>query len=202
MEAKRDGRRDVVMTDVEALVPKEHLLRKIEAVMDYEGLYERLSPYYCEDNGRPGIDPVVLIKMALLEHLYGLPSLRQTHRDIEVNVAYRWFLGYNLLEKIPHFATVSYAFCRRFPAELSEEIFAHILNKALNNKIVDTSMVFIDGTHIKASANKKKFQKEQVSKTAKVYARQLLEEVNAERAAAGTAPAGRPAAPMQRASAS
>ena len=58
MEAKRDGRRDVVMTDVEALVPKDHLLRKIEAVMDYKWLYERLSPYYCEDNGRPGIDPL------------------------------------------------------------------------------------------------------------------------------------------------
>jgi len=43
--------------------------------------------------------------MALLEHLYGIRSLRQTHRDIEVNVAYRWFLGYNLVEKIPHFAT-------------------------------------------------------------------------------------------------
>ena len=42
--------------------------------------YERLRPYYCEDNGRPGIDPVVLIKMALLEHLYGLPSLWQIHR--------------------------------------------------------------------------------------------------------------------------
>lgn len=121
--------------------------------MDYGWLYERLSPYYCEDNGRPGIDPVVLIKMAMLEHLYGLPSLRQTHRDIEVNAAYRWFLGYNLLENIPHFATVSYAFCRRFPPELSEEIFAHILNRALNNRVVEPDMVFIDGTHIKASAN-------------------------------------------------
>lgn len=188
MEKKRDGRRDVVMTDVEALVPKDHLLRKVEKVMDYDWLYERLSPYYCEDNGRPGIDPVVLIKMALLEHLCGLPSLRQTHRDIEVNVAYRWFLGYNLLEKIPHFATVSYAFCRRFPLELSEEIFTHILNKALNNKAVEPSMVFIDGTHLKASANKKKFQKEQVAKTAKVYARQLLEEVNEEREKLGKPP--------------
>lgn len=124
MEKKRDGRCDVVMTDVEGLVPADHLVRKIEAVMDYEWLYERLRPYYCEDNGRPGIDPVVLIKMALLEHLYGIPSLRQTHRKIEVNVAYRWFLGYSLLEKIPYFATASYAFCRRFPPELSEEIFA------------------------------------------------------------------------------
>lgn len=64
MEKKRDGRRDIVMTDVEALVPKEHLLRKVGKVMDYDWLYERLSPYYCEDNGLPGIDPVVLIKMA------------------------------------------------------------------------------------------------------------------------------------------
>lgn len=78
-----------------------------------------------------------------------------------------------MLENIPHFATVSYAFCNRFPAELSEEIFEHILNKALNNRMLDPSMVFIDGTHIKASANKKKFQKEQVAKAAKVYAEQL-----------------------------
>jgi len=55
-EKKWDGRRDAVMTDLEALVPENHLLRKIEKVMDYEWLYERLSPYYCEENGRPGID--------------------------------------------------------------------------------------------------------------------------------------------------
>ncbi|MBD5154694.1 MAG: hypothetical protein HDT15_06410, partial [Oscillibacter sp.] len=48
MEKKRDGRWDVVMTDVEGLVPADHLVRKIEAVMDYEWLYERLRPYYCE----------------------------------------------------------------------------------------------------------------------------------------------------------
>ena len=161
---KKDSRKDIVMVDVDALVPPDHLLRKVERVMDYDWLYERLSPYYCADNGRPGADPVVLIKMVLLQHLYGIPSLHQTHREIQVNIAYRWFLGYSLLDEIPHFATVSYAFCKRFPPELSEEIFAHILNKALNNRMVDPSMIFIDGTHIKASANKKKFQKEQLTK--------------------------------------
>ena len=185
---KKDSRREPVITDLDALVPKEHLLRKIEKVMDYEWLYERLDPYYCHDNGRPGTDPVVLIKMVLIQHLYGIPSLRQTHRDIEVNLAYRWFLGYGLLEDIPHFATVSYAFCKRFPPELAEEIFDHILNKALNCRMVDPSTVFIDGTHIKASANKKKFQKEKVAQTAKVYAEQLREEVNAEREKLGKKP--------------
>ena len=178
---KKDSRKDIVMVDVDALVPPDHLLRKVERVMDYDWLYERLSPYYCADNGRPGTDPVVLIKMVLIQHLFGISSLRQTYRDIQVNVAYRWFLGYSLLEEIPHFATVSYAFCKRFSPELSEEIFAHILNKALNNRMVDPSMIFIDGTHIKASANKKKFQKEQVAKAAKVYEEQLRKEVSEER---------------------
>ncbi len=187
-EWRKDARRDTVITDIEALVPKDHLLRKIEKVMDYDWLYERLDPYYCHDNGRPGTDPVVLIKMVLLQHLYGIPSLRQTYRRIEDTISYRWFLGYGLLEEIPHFATVSYAFCNRFPEELTEEIFEHILNKALNNRMVDPKMVFIDGTHIKASANKKKSQKVAVAKTAKIYSEQLREEINAERAKLGKKP--------------
>ena len=185
---RKDARHEPIIVDLEALVPKDHLLRKIEKVMDYGWLYERLDPYYCHDNGRPGTDPVVLIKMVLIQHLFGIPSLRQTYREIQVNVAYRWFLGYGLLDNIPHFATVSYAFCKRFPDELTTEIFEHILNKALNNKMLDTSAVFIDGTHIKASANKKKFQKEQVAKAAKVYSGQLRREVNAEREKLGKKP--------------
>ena len=185
---RKDARREVAITDIEALVPEEHLLRQIEKVMDYECLYERLEPYYCHENGRPGTDPVVLIKMVLIQHLFGIASLRQTYREIQVNLAYRWFLGYGLLEEIPHFATVSYAFCQRFPEELTQEIFEHILNKALNNRMVDPRTVYIDGTHIKASANKKKFQKEQVAKTAKVYSKQLREEVNKERERLGKKP--------------
>ena len=141
MERERDGRREVAVTDIEGLVPENHLVRKIEKVMDYEWIYERVAPYYsAARNVRPGTDPVVLVKMVLIQHLFGIPSLRQTHRECEVNVAYRWFLGYGLLDKIPHFATVSYAFCRRFPEELATEIFEHILNKALNHHMVDSSV--------------------------------------------------------------
>lgn len=170
------------------MVPKDHLLRKIEKVMDYDWLYERLEPYYCHDNGRPGTDPVVLIKMVLIQHLFGIASLRQTYREIQLNNAYRWFLGYSLLDEIPRFSMVSYAFCKRFPEEFAAEIFEHILNKALNNRMVDPSTIFIDGTHIKASANKKKFQKEQVAKAAKAYSGQLRREVNAEREKLGKKP--------------
>lgn len=128
---RKDARHEPIIVDLEALVPKEHLLRKIERVMDYEWLYERLDPYYCHDNGRPGTDPVVLVKMVLIQHLFGIPSLRQTYREIQVNNAYRWFLGYGLLDNIPHFAPVSYAFCQRFPDELTSEIFEQMLINSL-----------------------------------------------------------------------
>ena len=177
-----DKRKEAMVVDIDMLVPKDHLLRKIDKVMDYEWLYARLEPYYKNKyTGRPNADPVVLIKMVLIQHLYGIRSLRQTWREIDMNIAYRWFLGYDLLESIPHFATVSYAFCQRFPAELSQEIFEHILNKAINNRMVDPSIVYIDGTHIKANANKKKYQKQQVKKAAKIYDEELRAEVNAER---------------------
>ena len=65
---------------IDQLVPKEHLLRKIDASVDFTQLYEMVEPLYCEDNGRPSIDPVVLFKMVPIQHLYGLPSLRRTAR--------------------------------------------------------------------------------------------------------------------------
>ena len=89
---RKNSRKNIAMADVDTLALKDHLLRKIENVMDYEGLYARLSPYYCADNGRPGTDPVVLIKMVLIQHLFGIASLRQTYRDIQVNVAYQNWL--------------------------------------------------------------------------------------------------------------
>ncbi len=66
------------IVDTESLVPTEHLLRKIDAAINWNKLYDMVEPLYCEDNGRPSIDPVVLFKMVLIQHLYGLPSLRRT----------------------------------------------------------------------------------------------------------------------------
>ena len=81
------------ITCTESLVPQEHLLRKIDAAVDFRKIYKIVGDLYCKDNGRPSVDPVVLFKIVLIEHLYGIRSLRQTVADIEVNVAYRWFIG-------------------------------------------------------------------------------------------------------------
>ena len=176
------------MVDTESLVPKEHLLRKIDASVDWERLYEMVEPLYSEDNGRPSVDPVVLVKMVLIQHLYGLPSLRRTGEEISVNVAYRWFLGYTLQEETPHFSTVSYNFRHRFTAETVDGIFAWILEEVADAGYLSPKAVFIDGTHIKANANTKKQVKAVIPMTAKRYAAELMEEVNADREAHGKKP--------------
>ena len=146
----------VEIVDTESLVPKEHLLRKIDAAVDFNVLYEMVERLYCEDNGRPSIDPAVLFKMVLIQHLYGLASLRRTAEEISLNVAYRRFLGYTLQEETPHFSTVSYNFRHRFTEETVNQVFAWILSEAADAGYLSPKAVFIDGTHIKANANTKK----------------------------------------------
>ena len=79
-----------------------------------------IGELYSEDQGRPSVDPVVLFKIVLIQHLYGIPSLRRTLAEIDMNMAYRWFLGYSVNEEIPHFSTVSYNFRHRYSEETVE----------------------------------------------------------------------------------
>ena len=178
----------IEIVDTESLVPKEHLLRKIDEAVDFNRLYEMVEPLYSEDNGRPSVDPVVLFKMVLIQHLYGLPSLRRTAEEINLNIAYRWFLGYALQEETPHFSTVSYNFRHRFTAETVDQVFAWILEEVGQAGYLLPKVVFIDGTHIKASANTKKQIKAAIPAASKHYASELMEEVNADREAHGKKP--------------
>ncbi len=175
----------VEMVDTESLVPKGHLLRKIDAAVDFNRIYEMVEPLYSEDNGRPSIDPVVLFKMVLIQHLYGLPSLRRTAEEAGLNVAYRWFLGYTLQEETPHFSTVSYNFRHRFTTKTVDQVFAWILEEVSQAGYLSPSAVFIDGTHIKANANMKKKLKAEIPAASKRYAKELMDEVNADREAHG-----------------
>lgn len=188
LERGKKDREQVEFVVIDELVPREHLLRKIDAAVDFERLYEMVEPLYSEDNGRPSIDPVVLFKMVLIQHLYGLPSLRRTADEVGLNVAYRWFLGYTLQEEAPHFSTVSYNFRHRFTAETVDQVFAWILSEVADAGYLSPRAVFIDGTHIKANANTKKQVKEQIPAASKHYAKELMEEVNADREAHGKKP--------------
>src|SRR3712207_9327430 len=73
---------------LDALVPKEHIIRKIDAAIDFSFIYEKVKPFY-SSIGKPSIDPVVLFKIILIQYLFGIRSMRQTIQEIEVNLAYR-----------------------------------------------------------------------------------------------------------------
>ena len=167
---------------VEQLVPKDHLLRKIDRYIDFGFIYPLVEPLYSKDTGRPSLDPVVLFKLVFIQYLFGIKSMRQTIKDVEVNIAYRWFLGLGFNDPVPHFSTFSQNYARRFKETgVFEQIFLNILSQAMNHHLVRTDVQFIDATHVKAYANRHKTQKAKLHKETKWYQEQLDKEINQER---------------------
>ena len=168
---------------------QNHMLRDIDKAIDFSFIYELVKGLYCEDNGRPSIDPVVLFKIVLIQYTFGIRSMRQTMKEIEVNMAYRWSLGYGMNEGLPHFTTFGKNYVRRFAGtDIFEKIFERILTEAVEAGFVDTSAAFIDATHIKANTNKHKYTNEVVKKEAKHYQKELMEEIQRDREAHGKKP--------------
>ena len=152
-------REQMLMFCMDDMVPQDHLLRKIDRAIDWNFIYDLVEDKYCADNGRPNLDPVLLIKIVFIQYLYGIRSMRQTIREIEVNVAYRWFQGLDILDGVPHFSTFGKNYTRRFKGtDLFEQIFSHILEECMKYHLVDTSVIFADATHVKACANSKKMR--------------------------------------------
>jgi len=102
------------MVTLDSLVPKDHLLRKIDAVIDFSFIHDRVAGLYCADNGRPPLDPTLMFKALFIGYLFGVRSERQLVREIEVNVAYRWFLALKLTDPVFDASTLSQNRRRRF----------------------------------------------------------------------------------------
>ena len=105
----------IEMVTLDQLVPKDHLLRKIDAAVDFSFTHDRVAQLYCPDNGRPPLDPTRMFKALFIGYLFGVRSERQFVREIEVNVAYRWFLRMGLTEAVFDASTLSQN--RRRPTE-------------------------------------------------------------------------------------
>ncbi|MBZ9607215.1 IS1182 family transposase [Clostridium estertheticum] len=177
------------MVYLEDLVPKDHILRNIDKYMDFSFIRELTKKYYCLDNGRPGVDPIILFKMLFIGYLFGIKSERQLVKDIEVNVAYRWFLGLSLTDPIPDHSTISQNRRRRFKGtDVFQKIFDKVVFKAINLKMVTGKILYTDSTHLKANANKRKLVKIEVEKTPKEYIAELNKAVEEDRINHGKKP--------------
>jgi len=183
------ARKQIEFVCTDDLVPQDHLLRIIDKAIDWSFIYDLVRDKYSPDQGRPSIDPVTLIKIPLIQYLYGIKSMRQTIKEIEVNVAFRWFLGLELYDKVPHFSTFGKNYSRRFEGtDLFEQIFQHILEECYRFKLVDPTEIFVDATHVKARANNKKMQRRIAQQEALFYEEMLRKEITSDRAAHGKKP--------------
>nr|WP_106779767.1 IS1182 family transposase [Lysinibacillus timonensis] len=181
-------RDQIEMITIDQLVPQDHLVRKLEAAIDFSFIYPLVEPLY-STLGRPSVDPVVLIKMTFVQYVFGIRSMRQTIKEIETNMAYRWFLGFGFHSEVPHFSTFGKNYERRFQdTDIFEQIFYHILKEIADKGLLSADHVFIDSTHVKASANKRKFEKKMVRKETRAYEAKLQEELNQDRINRGKKP--------------
>ncbi|WP_083304898.1 transposase [Anaerococcus sp. HMSC068A02] len=81
------------------------MLRKIDKYIKFNFIYDLVEDKYSQTTDRPSIDPVVLIKLVILQYFFNINSMRQTIREEEINLAYRRFLGLDLHDKVPHFSS-------------------------------------------------------------------------------------------------
>jgi len=155
---------------LEDLVPSNHFLRELNAAIDFSFIYDEVRSLYCENNGRPSTDPVVLVKYLLIGYLYGIESERRIEQEIQVNMAYRWFLGLDIDDRVPDHSTISQNRRRRFNGEnLYRRLFEHILAICIEKGLADGKLILTDSTHVKANASRKSEYKVLVEKESAWY---------------------------------
>jgi len=138
--------------DYEHLIPKGHLLRRVDRVLDLSFLPALTKPLYAEAVGRPSIDPVVFVRMVLLGHLYNVDSDRQLCEEVGYNLAYRWFCRLSLKDKVPDHSSMT-KIRDRLGIDTYEHIFREIVRQCQEKGLVKLDRVMMDGSVIRANAS-------------------------------------------------
>jgi len=135
---------------LEGLVPEDHLLRRIAEGVDFSFVRRLCRPFYSH-TGQPSVDPVVIFKILLIGYLYGITSERRLARELSLNLAYRWFLGYDFDQPTPDHSVLSKARAR-FGPEVFESFFRRSIDLCREGGLLEEGPVYVDSTLIQASA--------------------------------------------------
>ena len=134
----------------QALVPEDHYLRKVMAVIDFESFRPRLNGAYNLEMGRPPIDPVRMLKVCYLCFHYRL-SDRQVMERARTDMAFRWFLDLALADKVPDHTNGTH-FRHRIGAERFQQVFDDLVGMARQHGLVNDRLRLKDPTHMLADA--------------------------------------------------
>ncbi len=164
---------------LEEVVPGDHLVRAIAAVLDLSWVHAELARYYPE-LGRPSIDPVLMIRMLIVGYVFAIRSERALCREVQVNLAYRWFCGLSIEDKVPDHSAFSRARNERFgDSTIFRNIFERVVGACIEAGLVGGEGFAVDASLIAADANKrrsipgsqwnKELDAQQVSRATKEY---------------------------------
>ena len=157
-------------------VPADHLLRSVDRFVDLAGLRRELAPYY-SDTGRPSADPELMIRMLIIGYCFGIRSERRLCDEVHLNLAYRWFCRLGLDGRVPDHSTFSKNRHGRFrDSDLLRRLFEAVLARCIAEGLVGGEGFAVDGSLIKADANRQKgvegtggLPPENVSRAAREY---------------------------------
>ena len=140
--------------NLEAVVPNDHLVRAIARVLDLSWVRAELAPYYSH-TGRPSIDPVLMIRMLIVGYVFAIRSERALCREVQLNLAYRWFCGLGIEDNIPDHSAFSRARNARFrDSDIFRRVFEHVVGACIAAGLVGGEGFAVDASLIQADANK------------------------------------------------
>ena len=155
MMGRQRGDQDRLFYDVslDGLVPADHLVRRIDAVLDLGWLRGELAPYYSH-TGRPSIDPELMIRMLIVGYVFAIRAERQLCSEVQVNMAYRWFCGLGLEDAIPNHSAFSRVRHERFRgADILRRVFEAVVEACLAADLVGGDAFSVDASLIRADVN-------------------------------------------------
>ena len=140
--------------NLDEAVPDDHLVRKIAAVLDLSWVHGELAAYY-SPLGRPSIDPVLMIRMLIVGYVFAIRSERALCREVQVNLAYRWFCGLSIENKLPDHSAFSRARNERFrDSVIFRQVFERVVGACIAAGLVGGEGFAVDASLIEADANK------------------------------------------------
>lgn len=156
MMGQRGGTQDKLFYsfNLDDYVPRDHLLRGIDQVLDLGDLRKHLAPFYSH-TGRPSIDPELMIRMLVVGYCFGIRSERRLCEEVHLNLAYRWFCRLDLEEAVPDHSTFSKNRHGRFrQSDVFRHLFEGVLRRCMSEGLVGGEGFAIDASVVKADANR------------------------------------------------
>ncbi len=141
------------------IIPKDHVLRKVDRVLDLRWLNEEIRDCYTRGFGRPCLAPEIALRLMLAGFLLGIVHDRKLMREAQVNLAIRWFAGFSLHDSILDHSTMT-RIRKRWREPVFKKVFKRIVGDCMKAGLIKGEVIYVDSTLIRANASYASFSQE------------------------------------------